>query len=154
VAKKMTGGVMSKKILVVTAGMVLGMIAAHGIALAHGTNNHDTMVPSDAQMKKLHAIMPMFSLATANMEIALEKGEVTALKLEADKITSAIPELKKSKPHKNINQRSKFVEHASNLEKAVTTVVDLAKKGDLIEAKAAYIKVEVACAACHAKFRD
>ena len=43
---------------------------------AHGTEKHDNMVPVDSQMKKLHAIMPMFSLACANMETAIEKGEI------------------------------------------------------------------------------
>jgi cytochrome c556 len=122
--------------------------------LAHGTKKHDNMVPTDAQMKKLHAIMPMFSLASAQMETALEKGEIALVESEAKKITSAIPELKKSKPHKNIKQRSKFIDHASNLEKVVITTVDLAKKGDFVEAKEAYKKIEETCATCHAKFRD
>jgi len=122
--------------------------------LAHGTEKHDNMVPVDAQMKKLHAIMPTFSVACANMETALEKGEIAIVASEAEKITSAIPDLKKSKPHKNIKQRRKFVDHAASLEKAVITTVDLAKKGKLVEAKAAYKKVEGVCSACHAKFRD
>jgi soluble cytochrome b562 len=134
-----------------TAGSLLVMPIE---VLAHGTEKHGNMVPTDAQMKKLHAIMPMFSLACANMETALEKGEIAIVASEAEKITTAIPELKKSKPHKNIKQWSKFVNHASNLEKAVITTADLAKKGDLVEAKAAYKKVEATCAACHAKFRD
>ncbi|MEI6824586.1 MAG: cytochrome c [Desulfuromonadales bacterium] len=137
--------------MLLTAGSMLVMPIE---VLAHGTEKHDHMVPTDVQMKKLHAMMPMFSLASANMETALEKGEIAVLESEAEKITAAIPELKKSKPHKNIKQRSKFVDHASNLEKAVMTTVDLAKKGDLVEAKAAYKKVEETCAACHAKFRD
>jgi hypothetical protein len=38
------------------------------ILFAHGTEKHDNMAPVDAQMKKLHAIMPIFPLACANME--------------------------------------------------------------------------------------
>jgi soluble cytochrome b562 len=145
---------MGKRNMVVGLSMILGLSVSHGIAFAHGTGKHDKMVPADAQMKKLHAMMPMFSLACANMETGLEKGEIAIIESEAEKITTAIPDLKKSKPHKNLKQRSKYVDHVSNLEKAVITTVDLAKKGDLVEAKAAYKKVEEACAACHAKFRD
>jgi soluble cytochrome b562 len=145
---------MGKRNMVVGLSMILGLSVSHGIAFAHGTEKHGKMVPADDQMKKLHAIMPMFSLASANMETALEKGEIAIVVSEAEKITTAIPELKKSKPHKNLKQRSKYVDHASNLEIAVITTVDLAKKGNLVEAKAAYKKVEEACAACHAKFRD
>lgn len=115
-----------------TAGSLLVMPIE---VLAHGKEDHKVVM--DEQMKKLHAIMPMFSLVSANMETALEKGEIAIVESEAEKITTAIPELKKSKPHKNIKQRSKFVDHASNLEKAVITTVDLAKKGALVEAKAA-----------------
>jgi soluble cytochrome b562 len=112
------------------------------------------MVPADAPMKKLHTMMPVFSLASAAMETALEKGELSVLESEAKKITSAIPDLKKTQPHKNIKQRGKYVEHASYLEECVVTTVAQAKKGSLTEAKAAFEKVEEACAACHAKFRD
>lgn len=134
--------------------MMMGLITSHGIAFGHGTEKHGNMMPMDSQMKKLHAIMPMFSLACDNMVSALEKGEIARIESEAGKITAAIPDLKKTKPHKNIKQQSTFVTHASNLEKAVNTTVELAKKGALVEAKAAYKKVEGACAACHAKFRD
>jgi soluble cytochrome b562 len=123
-------------------------------ALAHGTEHHGTMVPVDAQMKKLHAMMPMFSLSSAGMETALEKGDVAALEAEAAKIATAIPGLKKSKPHKNIKQREKFVTLAKNLGETIATTLDRAKKGDLAGAKIAFKKVEETCAACHAKFRD
>jgi len=36
---------------------------------------------------------------------SLVKGEVAAAETEAGKILAAIPDLKKSKPHKNIKQR-------------------------------------------------
>lgn len=145
---------MGKRSMVVTSGMVLCLFTSHGIAFAHGAEKHDKMVPADAQMKILHAMMPMFSLVCANMETGLEKGEIAIIESEAEKITAAIPDLKKSKPHKNLKQQSRYVDHVSSLEKAVITTVDLAKKGDLVEAKAAYKKVEAACAACHAKFCD
>jgi hypothetical protein len=108
----------------------------------------------DAQMHKLHAMMPVFSVASAELETALKKGDPAAAKVQADRILAAIPDLKKSKPHKNVKQRKKYVELATNLEKAVTTSIDLAKKGDFPGATIEFRKIEETCAACHAKFRD
>lgn len=145
---------MKRRYTTVALSLVVGLLTINGVAFAHGTETHGKMVPSDAQMKKLHAMMPMYSLACANMESALEKGEVAIVVAEAEKITTAIPDLKKSKPHKNFKQRKKFVEHATNLEKSVGTTVDLAIKGNFAEAKVSFKQLEGACAACHAKFRD
>ena len=134
--------------------LTVGTFALSGIAYGHGPERHGKMVPVDEQMKKLHAMMPMFSVASAGLEGALEKNDLAAVDAEAGKILTAIPDLKKSKPHKNVNQRKKFIEHASNLEKTVLTTVELTKKGDLAGAKGTFKKVEEICAACHAKFRD
>lgn len=134
--------------------MVIVPIVFSGLAFGHGPEKHGKMIPVDAQMKKLHAMMPMFSVATAGLETALEKNDVPAVKSEAGKILAAIPDLKKSKPHKNINQRKQFAVLASSLEKAVTSTVEMSKSGDRAGAVAAFKKVEDACAACHAKFRD
>ena len=134
--------------------VALGSLTLSGLAVAHGTEKHDKMSPAEAQMKKLHAMMPMFSVTTAKLEDALEQGDATAAEAEAGKIVAAIPDLKKTKPHKNFKQRKKFVELATNLEVAVNTTIDLVKKGDFANAKVAYKKIEEACAACHAKFRD
>ena len=121
-------------------------------ASAHGKDTHGNHM--DAQMNKLHAMMPMFSVASAELESALEKGDAPAAKAQADKILAAVPDLKKSKPHKNVKQRKNFVALATKLEETVTTTVDMSKKGDFPGAKAAFNKVEEICAACHAKFRD
>lgn len=134
--------------------LVAGLLTMYGPVFAHGTEKHGKTAAADAQMKNLHAMMPMFSVASANLETALEKGEVAVVEAEAEKMIAAIPDLKKSKPHKNVKQRNKFVEIAANLEKTVTFTVELAKKGDFAGAKAAFKKIEEACAACHAKFRD
>lgn len=134
--------------------LVVGSLTLCGIASAHGTEKHGKKADADAQMKKFHAMMPMFSATTANMEAALEKGDVVALEVEAGKITAALPDLRKSKPHKNINQRKKFAGMANSLGTAVAATVDLAKKGDFAGAKGAFKRVEAACAACHATFRD
>lgn len=119
---------------------------------AHGTNPRGGHM--DEQMKKLHDMMPVFSVASAELESALEKGDAAAAKAQADRILAAVPDLKKSKPHKNVKQRKTFVGLATKLEEAVTNTVELSKKGDISGAKAAFKKVEEICAACHAKFRD
>lgn len=132
----------------------VGLLAFAGMAIAHGTEKHGKTAMADAQMKKLHAMMPMFSLATAQMETALGKGDLALVASEGEKILTAVPDLKKSKPHRNIKQRKKYVELAGGLGTAVSTTVDLAKKGDFAGAKGAFKKVEEVCAACHATFRD
>lgn len=105
-------------------------------------------------MRKLHAMMPMFSIASAELETALEKGDSAAALVQADKFKVATPDLKKSKPHKNIKQRKKFVEIATSFDEAITSTVALIKKDDIDGAKTAFKKVEELCATCHTKFRD
>lgn len=121
-------------------------------SFAHGSDPHGGHM--DEQMKKLHAMMPMFSIASAELETALEKGNLADALVQADKIKTAAPDLKKSKPHKNIKQRKQFVEFATRFDKAIVSTVDLIKKDELSGAKASFKKVEELCAACHAKFRD
>jgi len=121
-------------------------------ASAHGKDPRG--VTTDAQMKKLHSMMPMFSIASAELETALEKGDSAAALVQSEKIKYATPDLKKSKPHKNIKQRKKFVEIATSFDEAITSTVDLIKKDDIAGAKTAFKKVEEVCAACHAKFHD
>ena len=65
-----------------------------------------------------------------------------------------IPDLNKSKPHKNIKQRKQFVELATKFDGAITATVDPIMKDDLSGAKKAFKKVEELCGSCHAKFRD
>lgn len=145
---------MNKRYIAGMLWLMTVLLALLGTAIAHGTEMHGKAEAADTRMKRLHAIMPMFSLASAGLEIALEKGNIAAVEAEAGKILAAIPDLKKSKPHKNVNQRKKFVVLAANLESATISTVDLAKKGNLAGAKAVFKKVEEACAACHSKFRD
>lgn len=138
----------------ITLTLALGLPTLQGAVFAHGTEMHGKSTQSAAQMKKLHAMMPMFSAASARLEAALDKGDVGAVEAEAGKILAATPDLKKSRPHKNIKQRKKFVELAADFEKAVASTLDLAKKGDIAGAKTAFKKAEKLCASCHAKFRD
>jgi len=121
-------------------------------ASAHGKDPRGGAV--DGQMKKLHAMMPMFSIASSELETALEKGDSAAALVQAEKIKTAAPDLKKSKPHKNLKQRKKFVQIATSFDEAIASTVDLIKKDDLSGAKTTFKKVEELCAACHAKFRD
>jgi len=149
-----TGGEMKKRWSIAALCLLLGSLTMYGQALAHGTEKHGKSKPADAQMKKLHDMMPMFSVASAKLETALEKGDAAAVEAEARRILAALPDLKKSKPHKNVKQRDKFVELAKKQEETVTVTVELAKKGDFSGARAAYKKVEAICAECHAKFSD
>lgn len=121
-------------------------------ASAHGKDPRGGIV--DVQMKKLHAMMPMFSIASAELETALEKGDSAAALFQAEKIKTAVPDLKKSKPHKNVKQRKKFVDIAIRFDETITSTVALIKNDDIAGAKIAFKKVEELCAACHAKFRD
>lgn len=134
--------------------LVLVMSTLYGVAFAHEAEMHGEIEKADMQMHKLHAMMPIFAVAAAKLKLALEKEDVMAVTTEAGKILVALPDLKKSQPHKNIDQREKFVEFAANLEKTVTTTVSLAKKGDLAGARTAFKRAEETCAACHAVFRD
>jgi len=138
--------------LSIILSLALGLSIFQGSAFAHGNEPHGMHL--DAQMKKLHDMMPVFSAASAELKSALEKGDAVTAKTQADRILAAVPDLKKSKPHKNIKQLKKFVEFATKLEKTVSSTVDLAKTGDIAAAKAAFKKVDEVCAACHAKFRD
>jgi len=145
---------MKNKYVLGALSLVIGSLTLNGIAIAHGMEKHGKTTAADVQMKKLHAMMPMFSLASARLETALEKGEVATAEAEAEKIVAAIPDLKKAKPHKNVKQRKKFVELAASLGEAVAASAAQAKNGDLAGAKVSFKKAEEICAACHAKFRD
>ncbi len=135
--------------LLLSAGMLLVNpieVSAHGKDPRGGT--------ADAQMKKLHDMMPVFSVASAECESALDKGDMAAAKGPANRILAATSDLKKCKPHKNVKQHKKFLELATSFEKTVTSTADFINNDDLPGAKTAFKKVEEACAACHSRFRD
>lgn len=134
--------------------LAVGALTLSEGAFAHGTEKHGITATGAAQMKKLHAMMPMFSVASAKLEAALDRGDAAGVEAEAGAIIAALPDLKKSKPHKNVRQQKKFVELAGNLGSAATATADLSKKGDFAGAMVAFKQVEEVCAACHAKFRD
>jgi len=142
-----------KMLALIAVVLSAGMLFTSPIeASAHGKAPHGGT--ADMQMEKLHAMMPVFSIASAELEAALDKGDTAAAKASAVKIMLAVPDLKKSKPHKNVKQHKKFVELATNFEKMISSTIDLIHKDDLAGAKITFKKVEETCAACHAKFRD
>lgn len=141
------------KIYSVTLSVALGLLTLNGVAYAHGTEKHDKKVPVDAQMKKLHAMMPMLAVASTALVSALDKADTAAAKTQADKILAVVPDLKKSRPHKNHKQQKKFVELATSFDETMTSTVDFINKDDLPGAKTAFKKVEEICTACHVKSR-
>lgn len=136
------------------SALCLGLALNASTARAHGSAPHGGDQAAQAQMKKLHAMMPMFSIALADLEIALEKGDAARAGQEADRILAALPDLMKSRPHKNVKQRKQFVTAASGLENSVKAVAGKVQEGDLAAARGAFKEVEAQCAACHERFRD
>jgi len=139
--------------------LLIGVVLSAGIlsiipleTFAHGTDHHGGH--ADEQMKKLHAMMPMFSIASAELKSALEKGDTEGAKAQADRILATIPDLKKSKPHKNIKQITDFKKIAGKMGADITKIVSLAGSGDFANAKVAFKDMETRCAECHTKFRD
>jgi cytochrome c556 len=136
------------------AALCLGLALNASAARAHGSAAHGGDQAAQDQMKKLHAMMPMFSIALADLESALEKGDAARAGQEADRILAAVPDLKKSRPHKNVKQRKQFVAAASGLESSVKAVAGKVREGDLAAARGTFKDVEAQCAACHERFRD
>lgn len=130
---------------------VLAMI--HGGAFAHGVEKHGKH-HRDAQMDRFHKMMPMYAQAQAKINEALNKGDAAAAEAEAQQILATIPDLKKSKPHKNLKKLGTFKKIADAFGTDVKTTADMAKKGDFVGARAAFRKAEERCNECHAKFRD
>lgn len=124
-----------------------------GAAFAHEGEKHGGKQKTDAQMQKLHDMMPMYGAALANVEKALEKKDAAAVEAEAGKMLATTPDLKKAKPHKNLKQLKTFRNIAAGFESDLKETVELAKKGDFVKAKTAFGKAESKCAECHAKFR-
>lgn len=139
-----------KKAAVITICVAL---ISQGGAYAHEGEAHHEGHGADAQMQKLHKIMPMYSTTFPKLQAAVEKGDASAAEAEAGAMLATIPDLKKSKPHKNLKQLKTFSKIADAFEKNLKETVELVKKGDVPKAKVAAQKVEATCADCHAKFR-
>jgi cytochrome c556 len=140
-----------KRAMVIAIGAVLLL---QGGAFAHEGEMHGHGHQADAQMQKLHAMMPMFAVEQSKVETALEKGDRAAVETGAGKMLAAVPDLKKSKPHKNLKHIKLFKSTAARFEHDLTDTVRLANKSDFAGAKVAFKNAEAKCAECHAKFRD
>jgi len=127
------------------------LMLLEGVALAHEGHHHGHM--DDEQMQKLHHMMPMYSETLPKMTGAVEKGDASAVKNETGKILATIPDLKKSKPHKNLKKLSTFRKIADEFQKNVKETEEAAQKGDFGQAKEAVKKVEASCVKCHSDFR-
>lgn len=141
-----------KKVLTMVAGALLLMSGAslaseeHG----HGHGKHHT----DAQMAKLHKMMPKYLKARVQIKAALEKGDLKAVGKETSYLISTMPDLKKSKPHKNLTELEEFKQIAARFEQDVANTADFAKKGDREAAREAFSAAEKRCDECHKLFRN
>lgn len=132
------------------AGAILltgGMSFAHE-GEEHGHHHHD------AQMAKLHEMMPKYAEAQATINTALEKEDVATVVKETGYLLSTVADLKKSKPHKKLKELADFKKIAGKFEQDVRQTADSARKGDVSGAKAAFAEAQKRCAQCHNKFRD
>ncbi|WP_236685522.1 cytochrome C [Geobacter pickeringii] len=129
------------------------ILLAQGSAFAHEGETHGTK-HHDAQMVKLHKMMPMYAQLQAKINGALGRGDAATVEIEAGKILATIPDLKKAKPHKNLKKIGTFRNMADAFGLGVTTSATLAKRGDIAGAAAAFRKAEEKCNECHATFRD
>ena len=154
-----------KGILIILAGSMLLLsgttaLAAeeHGHGKGHGREEHGREEHgkhhNDAQMAKLHKMMPRYGKAQVSISAALESGDLKVIAKETAYILSTTADLKKSKPHKNPAELEVFRKIAASFEQDVKKTADSVKKGDLAGAKAAFAAARKRCDACHAKFRD
>jgi hypothetical protein len=140
-----------KRAVVIT---ISAFLLIHGRAFAHEGEMHGHEHQADAQMQKLHAMMPMYAVEQSKVEAALEKGDPAAVEIEAGKMLASVPDLKRSKPHKNLKQLKIFRSIAAHFENDLKETVALAKTGAFVKAKVVFKNAEAKCVECHAKFRD
>lgn len=136
------------KIVAIVAFLMSYAVAGASQEHEHGKHH------KDAQMAKLHRMMPRYAKTQALIQAALEKGDLKGVVKQTDYILSTTPDLKKSTPHKNSAQRAEFIGFASDFERDVEAVADAAKKGDLEGARGAFASAVKQCNSCHAKFRS
>lgn len=124
-----------------------------GVAFAGGGHGHGKH-QMDAQMMKLHTMMPRYAEVQVSMNAALAKGDLDGVAKEAAYLLSTSADLKQSKPHKNLTRLKEFEAIAAGFEQDVKRTAESAGKGDLAGAKSAFAAAEKRCDSCHAKFRD
>lgn len=108
----------------------------------------------DAQMAKLHEIMPRYAMAQTAINAALEKGDTATIAKETSYILGTTADLQKSRPHKKLDQIGKFKAIAKRFEMDVRATAEHSQKGDVKAAKKSFSEAQHQCAACHEKFRD
>ena len=132
---------------------ILAFLLIQGGAFAHQDETH-TKHKTDAQMQKLHDMMPVYAQAQAKVSEALANGDAGTIKEETGKILATIPDLKNAKPHKNRKQIDTFRNIASAFAGDVRKTAALAKAGDFGGAKDSFQSARMRCDECHKKFRD
>lgn len=137
----------------VAAGIIVAIVLTQSGAFAHEGEDHGQGHKADAQMQKLHHIMPMYAQAQSKINKALSNGDVATINAETEKILATIPDLKKAKPHKNLSQIAAFRKIAVSFAGDVKKTAALAKTGDFGGAKDAFQIAQIRCNECHAKFR-
>ena len=138
----------------ITAITLCAFLLLQGGAFASEVEKRGSKQKEDAQMQKLHDMMPIYAIALAKMKGALEKEDPKAVAEEAGKILVTVADLKKGKPHKNLKQLKTFRSIAAGLESDLNEIVNLAKKEDFTKAKTVFKKADEKCTECHEKFRD
>ena len=112
-----------KRFAVIT---VCALLFVQGGAFAHEGEKHEQKHKTDTQMQKLHGMMPMYAMALAKLEAALEKGDAAAVGAEAGKMLATTPDLRKGKPHKNLKQLKTFRSIAAGFENDLKEMAELA----------------------------
>lgn len=135
------------------AAIIISVILLiQGWAFAHEGENHSSR-KEDAQMGKLHKMMPMYAHAQAKINAALEKGDAATAEKEIGKILATTSDLKKAKPHKNLKELKAMRKTASAFEEDVRTTAAMVKKRDFSGAAVAFENAQRRCNECHVKFR-
>jgi cytochrome c556 len=139
--------------IIATALITSSVLFITAAAFAHEVMGHGEMEMDEAMVRQ-HKLMAMFAQVQAVIKEPLQKGDTTAVEAGTRKILSACPDLKKLKPHKNVNELKLLHKLENSFEKDMIAVAEKAEKGDLTGARDAFRKAEKTCNECHAKFRD
>jgi len=146
--------ILAGAMLLASATMALAVDAdGHGHGKEPGGKQHGKH-RQDAQMARLHKMMPRYARAQVSIDSALRRGDRLAIAKETAYLLSTTADLKQSKPHKNPGGVEEFKEIAAGFELDVKLTADSAKRGDLAGAKAAFASARKQCDACHKRFRD
>jgi hypothetical protein len=125
-----------------------------GLVFAYEGEDHQQMHKVNGTMARLHKIMPMYAQAQARINAALEKRDAAMVEKETGKILATITDLKKAKPHKNLQELRAMRRIASAFEEDVRKTALLIKKRDFSGAAVAFENAQRHCNECHVKFRN